>query len=99
MSEQEKASEAARLLLEWADGKTLQQLGKQGEWTDYVSEKLPIILVPSCWRIKPDPRRKWEIAIAPLGGLRSRSITFCATTAENWKSAGYTVTEWMEVVS
>ena len=95
---EEEAREHARLLLAWADGKTLQRAEKPGEWIDYVSEKLPVIAVPSCWRIKPEPRRKWEIATAPLGGLRSCSVAFSPFIAERWKARGYTVTEWQEVL-
>jgi hypothetical protein len=90
MSEQEKARDVARLLTAWAEKKTLQYTGKPGEWIDYASEKLPVIPVPSLWRIKPEPRRKWQT---------SHSETFSAIVAAEWKAEGYTVTEWQEVVS
>lgn len=51
MTEQDKARETARLLTEWADGKTLQKLGKPERWIDYTSEKFPVVFVPSYWRV------------------------------------------------
>jgi hypothetical protein len=97
MSEQEKAREKARLLLEWADEKTLQQLGKPGQWNDYTAKLSPTILDPSRWRIKPEPRRKWETGSASIGG-DCYSATYSEKTAAEWKSRGYSVTEWQEVL-
>jgi hypothetical protein len=90
MSEQEKARDVARLLTAWAEKKTLQRRLLTGEWIDYPSTDLPVISEPSCWRIKPEPRRKWQT---------SHSETFSAIVAAEWKAEGYTVTEWQEVVS
>lgn len=52
MIEQDKVREAARLLLEWAEGKTLQTK-RDGTWTD--------IHFPDEWRIKPEPRKAWSV--------------------------------------
>lgn len=89
MSEQEKAREIARLILAWADEKTLQQLLDDGKWDDYTIRGVPEIYDPSCWRVKPEPRRMWTSHI---------SVTSCAEQAAVWKARGYTVTEWMEVL-
>ena len=94
MTEQEKARERARLLVAWADGKTLQMFLGAGKWDDYVGIVGPQIHDPSFWRVKPEPRRKWE-GISP-GGLMEQ--TTAPDVAERWKRLGYAVTEWMEVL-
>lgn len=59
MSEQEKAREIARLLLVWADGKTLQQLLCTGKWEDYTNPECPGIYAIAHWRVKPEPKTWW----------------------------------------
>lgn len=93
---EEEAREHARLLLEWAEGKTLQKL-VTGKWIEYLSNDLPAISDPSFWRIKPEPRQKWETGSASIGG-NCYHTTFSAEEAAGWKSRGYTVTEWEEVL-
>jgi hypothetical protein len=91
MSEQEIAREKARLLLKWADGKTLQMLFGSGKWDDYTSPKVPEIYDPALWRIKPEPRTRWVIEST---GLSSCEPSF----PDFWREAGETVTEWQEVL-
>jgi len=88
MSEQEKARERARLLMEWADGKTLQQEYLTGKWMDYSSAESPVIHEPSCWRVKPESRKAWSVG---------NYITENQSVATDWKEHGDVVTEWMEV--
>jgi hypothetical protein len=95
MSEQDKAREKARLLLEWAEGKTLQQEYLTGKWMDYASAKSPIIHVPSCWRIKPEPRTVW------LADPSGSDLVHVATTpeqADELRKKHFVVTEWKEVL-
>lgn len=97
MTEQEEARERARLMLVWADGKTLQLVsGQPKEWIDYTGKEAPVIRSSSCWRVKPEPRRKWERVVT---GGSSTSRTENPEIAADWKARGYTVTEWMEVLS
>lgn len=79
MTEQDKAREAARLLMAWA-------------------EKPSVTDAPFCWGVKPKPRRKWETGSASIGG-DCYSTTWSADEAADWRSRGYTVTEWQEVLS
>lgn len=95
MSEQDKAREASRLLLEWADGKTLQQLGKPGQWSDYTAKLSPIISYPSCWRIKPEPRTVW-LADSSVSGLAH--VAHTPEKAEELRKNYFAVTEWQEVL-
>ena len=93
MTEREKAREVARLLLAWADEKTLQMFLGAGKWDDYVGIVGPKIYDPSFWRVKPEPRRMWQIPA--YGGIRT---TLNSAEADEWKSKGEAVTEWMEVL-
>jgi hypothetical protein len=95
MSEQEKARDVARLLTAWAEKKTLQYTGKPGEWIDYASEKLPVIPVPSLWRIKPEPRTVW-LADSSVSGLAHVART--PEKAEELRQNLFTVTEWKEAL-
>ena len=90
MTEQDKARECARLQLAWADGKTLQRRLLTGEWIDYPSTDLPVISEPSCWRIKPEPRKAWSVG---------HFVTEDQAAASRLRKFGHTVTEWQEVVS
>ena len=94
MSEQDKAREKARekgrLLLEWAEGKTLQQEYLTGKWIDYASAESPVIHDPSRWRVKPEPRKAWSAGVF---------LTEDQEYASKWREFGHTVTEWQEVVS
>ena len=90
MTEQDKARETARLLLAWAEGKTLlQQLFLTGEWIHYLSAELPVISDPSYWRIKPEPRKAWSVG---------NYITEYEGIVKGWRKSGYTVIEWKEVL-
>lgn len=50
------------------------------------------------WRIKPEPRIKWEIRGTSAGGMKWSSSTFSEEKAAEWKAKGWIVTEWQEVV-
>lgn len=93
MTERDEARERARLLLAWADEKTLQMLLGAGKWDDYTDKESPTIHDPSFWRVKPEPRRMWQIPA--YGGIRTTSNK---AEADEWKSKGEIVTEWMEVL-
>jgi hypothetical protein len=96
MTEQEMAREAARLLLAWADEKTLQQLGNPGEWSDYTAKLSPTILDPSRWRIKPEPRTVW---LPDPSGSTLVHVAHTPEQAEELRKKHFIVTEWKEVVS
>ena len=87
MTPQEEARERARLLLAWADEKTLQNCFA-GQWLDYKGEN-PSILRSSEWRIKP--RRMWTSSA-------TTSQTENEAEAEEWRKCGHNLTEWQEVV-
>ena len=100
MNHQEKARERARLLTEWADGKILQGF-VNGVWTDWDDNEAPLMTDPSEWRVKPEPRRKWERVITySSGASSSTSTTDNPDVAAGWKSVGSgVVTEWQEVLN
>jgi hypothetical protein len=56
MNEQDKARERARLMIAWADGRTLQRSDLNDKWTDYTYQECPKFIYPEFWRIKPEPR-------------------------------------------
>lgn len=85
----EEAREHARLLTEWADGKTLQRHYGAGIWGDYEGKWYPTIYNVANWRVKPEPRRAWSIG---------NCITEHANIARQWRDNEHTVTEWMEVL-
>lgn len=88
MTPQEEAKERARLLIAWADGKTLQGF-VGGTWEDWDSDESPGIAFPDQWRVKPEPRRMWTCL----------NWTTCnEVEATTWKLNGQKVTEWQEVI-
>ena len=87
--------EKAKWLVEFygavAAGKTVQE-SFSGKWRDCATSGL--VGPDMCsnldfWRIKPEPRRKWEI---------NGHETYEEKKAAEWKARGFTVTEWLEVV-
>lgn len=90
MSPKEEARERARLLIAWADGKTLQGF-VGGTWEDWDSDESPGIAFPQQWRIKPEPRRMWTSSA-------TTAQTENEAEAEEWRKHGHNLTEWQEVV-
>jgi hypothetical protein len=89
----QQAAALAEIYAAVANGKTLQAKSTHG-WRDVSGEHGPGMSSSlHCYRIKPEPRRKWEI------GGDCYSTTWSADEAADWKSRGYAVTEWQEVVS
>lgn len=102
MNEEEikaKSLELAALYTANANGKTVQML-RDGKWTDStigVWSADTLSYGPnfgsdlSRWRVKPEPRRRWEVEY-------TKAQTESEDTAKKWKAAGYSVTEWQEVL-
>ena len=97
MTEDERKT-AAQWLVDFysavTQGKTVQVEGTSGEWIDcHTVDYWPgigaALNAKHEWRIKPEPRRKWEI---------NGHETYEEKKAAEWKARGFTVTEWMEVV-
>ena len=92
-----KASELAALYVAKANGKTLQfdtspNQSRMNRWEDAPEElSLCIHSDLSRWRVKPEPRRMWQVEY-------TKAETDLSDTAKKWKAAGYTVTEWVEVL-
>ena len=90
----EKAKWLAEFYNAVAEGKTAQT-NENGKWIDVRFEPLAtnyapnMMSHPNSWRIKPEPRRKWET---------SSDETYNPLVADEWKAAGLTVTEWLEVI-
>jgi hypothetical protein len=87
-----KAAELAALYTSLAAGKQLQF--HYGEtfpiWVDCKPMDAPRLSSDlSYYRVKPEPLRMW---------VCGESTTIDRFTAENWKSRGYKVTEWVEVL-
>jgi len=93
-----KSAALAELYTARANGKTLQHeisLTGDDRWIDHVDGSGPNLASDlSCWRVKPEPRRKWESMIS----CRRVSTTHDASIAEAWKAQGISVTEWVEVL-
>ena len=86
-----KSLELAALYTAKANGKTLQIL-QDGKWVNCQSIHGPTIGSDlSLWRVKPELRRMWEVEY-------TKAQTDSEDTAKKWKAAGYTVTEWQEVL-
>jgi hypothetical protein len=87
----EKAKWIAEFYKAVAEGKTVQE-SFSGKWIDCATSGL--VGPDMCsnldfWRIKPEPRRKWET---------SSTETYNPLVAAEWRKQGLTVTEWQEVV-
>jgi hypothetical protein len=93
MTPQEKAKWLAEFYAAVAEGKTPQTYKSPTEWTDVAPDncrEMPTIgNDPNRWRIKPEPRRMW---------MRASEFTYSKEEASEWKTKGWTVTEWLEVV-
>jgi hypothetical protein len=94
-----KSAALAELYTAKANGKTLQIL-EDGKWTDWspgIWSGSTLSYGPnfasdlSCWRVKPEPRRMWQIE-------HTASRTNSQDTANQWRAQGYTVIEWVEVL-
>jgi hypothetical protein len=94
----DERKEAAQWLIDFysavARGKTVQVKGANGGWidchtVDYWPGMGSALNSKHEWRIKPEPRRKWET---------SSEETYNLLVASEWKVKGFIVTEWMEVV-
>jgi hypothetical protein len=92
MTPQEKAKWMADFWAQIAAGKTAQRYCVDRQWRDH---ELTKDIVPnmqsdlSLWRIKPEPRRKWE------AGCHE---TYDAEVASSWRQRGWVVQEWVEVI-
>ena len=81
-----------------AQGKTVQVQGAEGGWIDcHTVDYWPgigsALNSKHEWRIKPEPRRMWEVG-PYFNNVRTERIE----VANKWKAEGLTVTEWQEVV-
>jgi hypothetical protein len=89
----EKAKWIAEFYNAVAEGKTMQTCDGLKEWTDVPLDDyqdMPTMChTLTRWRIKPEPRRKWET---------SSTETYNPLVAAEWRKQGLTVTEWLEVV-
>jgi hypothetical protein len=84
-----KSAELAAFYTAKANGKTLQVEYSDG-WKNWVEDNGPTMGSDlSRWRVKPEPRRMW---------VCGESTTIDRFTAENWKSRGYKVTQFVEVL-
>ena len=92
MTPQEEARERARLLIAWADGKTLQGF-VGGTWEDWDSDESPGIAFPDQWRIKIVPRRIWTTR-----GSDGILHEISPENVDSWKAEGHIITEWQEVI-
>jgi len=87
-----KASELAALYVAKANGKILEYDTKVVGWVDNGSTSGPDMQSDlTRWRVKPEPRRMWQVEY-------TKAETDSSDTAKKWKAAGYTVTEWVEVL-
>lgn len=90
-----KSAALAELYTARANGKTLQyQIASEGDyqWMDHVDGTGPHLASElSCWRVKPEPRRMWQIE-------HTMTQTNSQDTANQWRAQGYTVIEWVEVL-
>ena len=87
-----KSLELAALYTAKANGKTLQFNQLDAGWGDVHSLASPDMHSDlSRWRVKPEPRRMWEVVC-------TKARTESEDTAKKWRAAGYTVTEWQEVL-
>lgn len=87
-----KAATLAELYAAKAAGKTLQVKYDTG-WANQIENVGPGMDSDlSRWRVKPEPRRMWEVEY-------TKSRTESEDTAKKWRAAGYTVTEWQEILS
>jgi hypothetical protein len=87
----EKAKWLAEFYGAIAEGKTAQVIYKDS-WQDRPTDSTSgptLSSSPNHWRIKPEPRRKWET---------SSTETYNPLVATEWRKQGLTVTEWVEVV-
>ena len=76
-----------------ANGEVLQLWDATTEqWADHSCDYGPTLQsYMSNWRLKPKPRRMWEVEY-------TKAQTDSSDTAKKWKASGYTVTEWVEVI-
>jgi hypothetical protein len=90
-----KSAALAELYTAKANGKTLQHevsFSGDGLWVDHVNESGPNLASDlSRWRVKQEPRRRWEIE-------HTATRTNSQDTANQWAAEGYHVIEWMEVL-
>jgi hypothetical protein len=95
---EEQRKTAAQWLVDFysavTQGKTVQVEGASGEWIDcHTVDYWPgigsALNSKHEWRIKPEPRRKWET---------SSTETYNPLVAAEWRKQGFTVTEWQEVI-
>ena len=92
-----KAATLAELFAAKAAGKTLQYL--TDSWSDYENDAGPSMLSDlSRWRVKPEPRRMRETPSASSFSNNHNVRTYHQDEADKWKSKGFTVTEWQEVL-
>lgn len=90
-----KAATLAELYAAKAAGKTLQ-VESYGVWNDQPDGAGPTMSsVLSRWRVKPEPRRMWEIE---RKNASSTWIVKDESEAIEWRESGHTVTEWQEVL-
>ena len=90
------AGTLAELYAAKAAGKTLQWYHLDHGWTDDPDRGPAIQSDLNRWRVKPEPRRMWEVT-NPTG--KNIVCTLHDEAAANgWKAEGYTVTEWQEVL-
>ncbi len=96
MTPQEKAKWLADFWAQIAAGKTAQvqrSMNLRDEWEDVREEELvgPNARSNSdAWRIKPEPRRKWDCG---------PHQTYDAELASSWIKSGWHVIEWVEVIN
>ncbi len=96
MTTQEKAKWLAEFYGAVAEGKTAQEFFQQ-KWQDIPVAELigpDMGSGPDTFRIKPGPRRKWEIESDLLGGTTTENNQ----KADEWKARGLDVIEWVEVI-
>jgi hypothetical protein len=87
----EKAKWLAEFWGQIAAGKTAQEFYRN-QWRDVSQGELAGPDAGSDlaeWRIKPEQRRMW---------MRASEFTYSKEEASEWKTKGWTVTEWLEVV-
>ncbi len=90
----EKAKWLSEFYAAIAEGKTAQVQGMNGKWidchtVDYWPGMGSALNSKHEWRIKPEPQRRWT-----CNGEETANVM----VASKWRTQGFQVTEWLEVV-
>lgn len=88
-----KAATLAELYGAKAAGMTLQWYHLDHGWQDDPDHGPAIQSDLNRWRVKREPRTMWE-----TNGYGGNAKTTSKVEAETWRRAGFTVTEWQEVL-